>query len=120
MSVVGPDRHLPARIGPRLDAQFGKDDGHQAGGDLFAGSHHRIVFARVVHGRRFGAPADQLIGLARHGRNHDSNLVAGIDLALDVPGRLPNAVDIGDGRAAELHHNTRHDFKAQTKTIIEP
>src|SRR5690606_37343240 len=71
--------------------------------------HHCIIFARVVQRGRFGAPADKLVGLARHGRNHHGDLVAGIDLALDVQRRLPDALDIGDGSAAEFHHNTRHD-----------
>jgi len=35
--------------------------------------------------------------------------MAGIDLALDMPRDVTDAVDIGDGGAAEFHHETAHD-----------
>ena len=54
------------------------------------------------------APADQLVGRAGHGGHHDRDLVAGVDLALDVAGDVADAVDVGDRRAAELHHQTGH------------
>src|SRR5690348_11292003 len=54
----------------------------------------------------FVDPSDQLVGLAGHGRNHDADLVARIDLALAVARRLADALDIGDRRAAKLHHDT--------------
>jgi hypothetical protein len=53
-------------------------------------------------------PTDELVGLARHGRNHDGDFVAGIDLAFDVARRLPDAIDIGDRRAAKLHDDACH------------
>src|SRR5262249_40391005 len=34
--------------------------------------------------------------------------VPGVDLALDVAGHVANAVEGGNGRAAELHHQTGH------------
>jgi hypothetical protein len=55
-------------------------------------------------GDRLAAPFDQLIGLAGHGRYHDGDLMAGIDLALDMARDVADAVDIGDRRAAEFHH----------------
>ena len=54
-------------------------------------------------------PADQLVGLAGHGRHHDRDLVAGIDLALHMARGLADTLDIGDRRAAELHHDAGHD-----------
>ena len=44
-----------------------------------------------------------------HGRDHDRHLVAGVDLALDVARDVADALDVGDRRAAELHHQKRHD-----------
>jgi hypothetical protein len=37
--------------------------------------------------------------------------VAGIDLAFDVPRHIVDAVEVGDGRSAELHHDARHGWK---------
>ena len=109
MRVAGLDRDLPALPGARLDAHALQHDREQAGGDLFAGGDHGVIFARVMHRRGLGAPADQLVGLARHRRDHDGDLVAGVDLALDMPRDVADAVDIGDGCAAEFHHEAAHD-----------
>ena len=54
--------------------------------------------------RGLGGPADQLVGLAGHRGDHDGHVMAGIDLALHMLRDVANAVDIGDGRAAEFHH----------------
>ena len=35
-------------------------------------------------------------------------MVAGIDLALDVARDVSDAGDVGDGRAAEFHHEASH------------
>ena len=35
--------------------------------------------------------------------------LAGFELAFDVPGRVLDALDVGDGGAAEFHHQTGHD-----------
>ena len=80
----------------------------QPGGDLLAGRHHGVVFARVVQHRRLPAPFDQLIGDAGHGRDHDGDVMAGVDLALDVARDVADAVEIGDRRSAEFHHQPSH------------
>ena len=51
-------------------------DREQAGRDLLAGGHHRVVFARVVHRRHGPGPVDQLVRGAGHGGNHHRHLVA--------------------------------------------
>nr|BAT27877.1 3-demethylubiquinone-9 3-methyltransferase [Aureimonas frigidaquae] len=61
-----------------------------------------------MDGRGFAAPADELVRLAGHGRYDDGDVVAGIDLALDVPRDVPDPIDISDGSAAELEYETRH------------
>ena len=53
--------------------------------------------------RGFLAPANQLVGLARHGGDNNGDIIAGINLPLHVLGDILDALDIGDGRAAELH-----------------
>ena len=53
-------------------------------------------------------PRDELVGDARHGRDHDGHLVAGIDLALDVARDVADALDVGDRRAAEFHDDESH------------
>ncbi len=83
-------------------------DGQQPGGHLLAGGHDRVVFAGIVQGSGLAAPAHQPVGGARHGRDHDGDLVAGIDLALDVARDVADALDVGDRGAAEFHHQAGH------------
>jgi hypothetical protein len=52
------------------------------------------------------ADSDQLVGHAGHGRDHDSNLVAGVALALDASGDVSDAIQVGNRSAAKLHHDT--------------
>ncbi len=111
MRVVGQDRQLPALPGARIDAHAFQHDGQQPGGDLFAGGDHRVVFARVVQGRCLARPLDQLVGGAGHGGDHDGHVIAGVDLALDVARHVADAVEIGDRRSAEFHHQASHDFR---------
>ncbi len=80
----------------------------QPGRHLFAGGDDGVIFAGIVQRRDLARPADQLVGLAGHGRDDDGNLVAGIDLAFDVARDIPDAADVGDGRPAEFHHDARH------------
>ena len=35
--------------------------------------------------------------------------MAGVDLALHMARNVADTLDIGDGRAAEFHHETAHD-----------
>ena len=84
-------------------------DREQPGGDLLAGGDHRVVFARVVQRRRpRGTRPTSWLVAPGHGRDHHGDLVAGIDLALDVARDVADAVDVGDRGAAELHHQAGH------------
>ena len=56
-----------------------------------------------------GTSSTSSVGRARHRRDHDRDLMAGIDLALDVARDVADAVDIGDRSAAEFHHQPGHD-----------
>ena len=110
--VRGQDRQLPALPGPRIDIEVLERDREQTGRHLFAGRDDGIVFPRIENApllQRRLAPGDELVGGARHGRDHDGDLMAGIDLALDVTRDVADAVDIGDRRSAEFHDKTGHD-----------
>ena len=121
MRIVGLDGDLPALPGAGIDAHRLQSDGEKTGGDLFARGDDGVIFARVVE-RRIRAgdlrhvlhPVDQLVGLAGHGRDDDRHLVAGIDLAFDMPGNVVDAFEIGDGGTAEFHHDASHAFDTVT------
>ncbi len=85
------------------------------GGNLLAGRHHRVVFARIMQHGGLPAPFDQLIGHAGHGGDHDGHIVAGVDLALDVARHVADAVEIGDRRSAEFHYQPSHDVPGRAK-----
>ena len=104
----GEDRQLPALPRACVHAHAFQHDREQPGGDLLARGDHRIVFARVMQRRCLARPGDELIGRARHGGDDDGDLVAGIDLALDVARDVADAVDIGDRRSAEFHDKAGH------------
>ena len=83
-----------------------KRDRQEAGGHLFAGRDDRVVFPRVVQRRQTLAVRHELIGDSRHGGHHDGDLVPRIDLALDASRDVADAVEVGDGGAAKLHHDS--------------
>jgi hypothetical protein len=99
---------LPALPRACIDAHRFERHREQAGRDLFARGDDGIVLARIVQRRCLPAPFDELVGRARHGRYNHGNLVPRVHLALDVEGDVSDAVDIGDGRAAEFHNKTGH------------
>jgi hypothetical protein len=51
-----------------------------------------------------------LVRDARHRGNDDGNIIASIDLALDVARHVADAVEVGDGCSAEFHHQSSHDI----------
>ena len=109
MGVRSQNRNLPALPGAGLDTHALQHDREQAGGHLFAGCHHGVIFARIMHRRGVAAPFHELVGFAGHRRYDNGDIVSGVDLALDVPRDVADAFDIGDGRTAEFHHEAAHD-----------
>jgi hypothetical protein len=109
VGVGGPDRDLPALPGTGLYTDRLQGDGQQSGGDLFARSHYGVVFAGVMHRRRIAAPFHQFVGLAGHRRHHHRDVMAGVYFAFHMTRDVADPVDIGDGRAAEFHHEAAHD-----------
>ena len=99
---VGAERHLPALPAPRRHAHLLQGQRHQPGGDVLARRHHRVVLAGVVEERGLPHPADELVGLAGHGRDDDRDVVAALDLALDLGGGVADAVEVGDARCRRI------------------
>ena len=108
MRGIGADRHLPAEPGAGVDAHVLQDDGEEPRRHLLAGGDHGVVFAGVVQDGGGAAERHELVGLPRHGRDDDRDLVAGIDLAPHVARHVADAVEVGDGGSAEFHHETGH------------
>ena len=113
--VVGQDRQLPALPGACIDAHAFQNNGQKPGGDFLAGRDYSVVFTRIVQHRRIAAPSDQLVGHPRHGGNDDGHVMAGIDLALDMARHVADAVEIGDRRPAEFHHQASHDVPGRAE-----
>ena len=104
----GGDRDLPTLPGARLQPHRLQHDGEKPRRHLLAGGDDRVVLARIVEHGRLAHVGDELVGHARHGRDDDGHRVAGVDLALDVARDIADALDVGDGGAAELHDNHGH------------
>ncbi|CAH1659911.1 hypothetical protein CHELA20_53138 [Hyphomicrobiales bacterium] len=107
--AIRQDGNLPPHPGARGHPHLLQDDGKEACGDLFARGDHGIILARVMQRRRFAAPADELVGFPRHGRYDDSNIMPGVGLAFDMASDVTDAIDVGDGSAAEFHYEASHD-----------
>ena len=120
MRVGGEDRQLPALPGAGIDPHAFEHDREQPGGDLLARGDDRVVFARVMQRRGLARPGDQLVGLARHGGDDHRDLVAGVDLALDVARDVADAVEIGDRGSAEFHHQTGHEARVSQEKRATP
>ena len=110
VDVVALDRQLPAEPRTRRYADVLQGHGEEAGGDLLAGRDHHVVLAQVLQGRGLARPVVEPVGGVGHRRDHDRDLVAGLDGRLDPPGHAPDAVHVGDRGAAKLHHYPRHVF----------
>jgi hypothetical protein len=104
----GVDRHLPALPGPRGHAHFLQAQRHQAGGHVLTRRHHGVVFAGVVEFRGGFDPAHKLVGLAGHGRDDDDDVIAALDLGLDLFGGVLDPGEVRHGGSAEFHHQKRH------------
>ena len=53
-------------------------------------------------------PLHQLVGGARHGRDHDRDLVAAGDFGFHLARDIPDAVGVADRGTAELENDARH------------
>ena len=80
-----------------------------SGGDLLAGRHHGVISHHAWERLPCTSP---VVGLAGHRRHHHGHVMAGIDLALHMARDVADAVDVGDGRAAEFHHEAARDDDA--------
>jgi hypothetical protein len=85
-----------------------KRDREQPDRHLFARRDNGVVLARVVQRRQFARPIDELVRFARHGGDHDGDLKAAVDLALNLEGDVPDTLEVRHRRASELHHESGH------------
>src|SRR5690606_16072387 len=83
-------------------------DCEQASRDLLTRGDDGVVLAGVMDKGGLANPGDELVCMSSHRGDDHSHLVLGVVLPFDVPGHVANAVDVGDGRAAELHHYDCH------------
>ncbi len=108
MGIRGHDRDLPALPGAGRKAHLVEGEGEKPRGHLLARGDDGVVFLRIEEARGFLDPADELVRLAGHRRDDHRHVVAGLDLAFDVPRHVADAFYRGDGRTAELHDEARH------------
>jgi hypothetical protein len=101
-------RHLPALPAARGHVHFLQRQRHEARRHVLARGDHGVVFAGVEKRRGFLDPADKLVGLAGHGRDDDDHVIAIGDLEPHALGGAPDAVQRGDGCAAEFHDEDGH------------
>jgi len=106
--VVGEDAHLRAGVALRLQAQVFQCHRQQRNGDLLAGRHHHVQFARVGGGLNLPGQANQAVGLARHGREHHHHLMAEHFEFGHAFGHRADAFDVGDRGAAVFLYDECH------------
>ena len=75
---------------------------------LKAGGDDNVIFGGVVTRVRFAAEIDEPVGLARHRRDDDGDLVALRNFARDEFRHGANPLGARHRRAPEFHHDPRH------------
>ncbi len=108
MRRVGDDPHLPAAVAARLDAELEQRHREEADRHLLAGGGDHVELARIGMRLDFPGERDQAIGLARHGRGHDHDLVAGGAPLRDTARDIADALDRAHRGAAEFLNDQRH------------
>ena len=104
----GAKRNLPSEPRARIDVHGGERDCEEPRGDLFAGGHHHVAFARIMQRRQIARPPYQLVGLSRHGRDDHRDRIAAFHPRLHQLGDVTDAVEIGHRGAAEFHNDLGH------------
>ena len=91
--AVGRDPGLPAGERPRRHADRLQGDRQQADGHLLARGHDRVVLGRIEAPRIEPVDeADELVGLAGHGRQDDANALASADMPRHALGDMAYAL----------------------------
>ena len=106
--AVCPNGNLPAKPGPRIDAEILQRERHQAGGYLLARGDDDIILARIVQPAHPPRPFDELVGRPGHRGHDDGHFVAGIDFALHAACGIADPLDISNRGPAEFLDDTRH------------
>ncbi len=121
----GADRHLPSLPGPRRNAHLLQGERHQARVHLLAAGDDGVVFAGVVETPtvrprwrgRLAHPGDELVGGAGHRRDDNGDVVAALDLALDLGRRIADALEVGERGPAEFHDQARHALPSEARDL---
>ena len=106
--VVRVDADLVTEKRARLDPEPLQHDRGQRRRHLLAGGGEHVGLALVRSRMRRLGQRQQPVGLARHRRDDDHHRVPGSPCPRRPVGDDPNAVDVGDRRAAELLYDERH------------
>ena len=110
--IVGLKRDLPAKPGSGRNTDILQRNRHQAAGHLFARRHNHVVLPRVVQTADLIDLRHQIIGHARHRRQHHGNFIAAVVLRLDASRDMPDALKVADRGAAEFLYNACHRLES--------
>ena len=106
--AVGEDPHLRAGVAARLHALLHQRHRKQRDRDLLAGGHHDVELARVRVRLNVLRERDQAVGLARHRRDDDDELVPARLPVRDAARDVLDALGAADGSAAVLLDDQSH------------
>ena len=102
---VGEDPRLRARVGDGLLAEVVDRHRDERARDPLTGREEHVELARVRRGRDVAREREQRVGRLPHRRDRADDVQAA-PLRVDEALRdVPDLLGVGDGRAAELHHD---------------
>ena len=99
---------LPAHEAACLHAHVLQRHGEEAGRDLLSARDDHVIFLGVAQRGGLAAELHEPVGLARHRRDDDEDLVARLGLAPHALGDVADALDARHRRAAEFHDDAGH------------
>ena len=88
--------------------------GEERDGDLFSGGNHHVELTGIRTRLDLFRKRYQTVGLTRHGRNDDDQLMAAIRPLRDAARDVLDALGAADGGAAILLDDQGHDCKEET------
>jgi hypothetical protein len=115
--AVGAQRNLPAEPRARIDPQVLQSERQQTRSHLFAGGDYNVVLARIAQGLT-GASTDELVVTPPSLRRRPPLFPA--DFALDPPGNIFDAVDIGERGATKFLNYATHVLVDRPSPSGEP
>jgi hypothetical protein len=117
--AVGQHAHLGSGVAFRFAALVDQRHREQADGDLLAGGRNYIELARVGLRLDLLGEREQSIGLARHRRRHDHDVMPHRLPAGDPLRDVADTLDVADRRAAELLYDQCHGTRCEKARILQ-